>query len=376
MKFRIAAVVCTVVGIAGCGMDWRPSQTGSDAPEQGPLLEEIDTIYTGLYPFLADLYDPESGGFYESTARLTPPRIESTARGLTILERGGVLDDLPDSMRLGFIRFFQRFQDPRTGFFEDIHEDRDVHQRRGRALGYTLGALEKLGGEPLYPLPGSEPETEGMEHLASVEAFGKWLESLPWEHSWRAGSILTAQNVLIERLPEERRRAVLAYLFDYLARRQNQKTGMWGGGEPYVLVSGAFKLSGIYGHFGRPMPQPERIYHTLLGTMRHEEAKDATWVRNPLYLFQAIEPYITIPAAERHEIMRIAVKNIARFRRPDGGFARHVDYPYGETDGCSQAMKTRDAILEMAGIEPPPFPNGPAFFDTLRRRDARLAVTP
>ena len=244
----------------------------------------MDSLYKDLYVFLSRLYDPETGGFYESMAKEGKPRIESTARGITMLEKAGMLDTIPATMRQQFIAFFQMHQDAASGFFEDPQEQRSAHERRGRALSYSVGALEKLGATPLYPLPGRKSDQIEMAHLQSVPDFRAWLDDLPWERSWSAGSILSAQSVLITQLPEPLNSTIVDFLFAYLEERQHPSTGMWGTGSPYVQISGAFKVSMMYQTFGRPMPRAKHIYRSLLRCMREETCQDATLGTQPLAL--------------------------------------------------------------------------------------------
>ena len=327
----------------------------------------MDSLYQDLYVFLSRLYDPETGGFYESISkeegfRVGTPRIESTARGITMLEKAGILNELPEAVRQQFIIFFQMHQDAASGFFEDPQEQRSVYERRGRALSYSVAALEKLGATPLYPLPGKKSDQTETAHLQSVPDFRAWLDSLPWEHSWSAGSILSAQSTLIGQLPEPLRSNVVDCLFAYLEEHQHPSTGMWGTGSPYVQISGAFKMSMMYQAFGRPVPRAKHVYRSLLRCMREETCQDATWVRNPLHLLQVIQPQLeALPDTERQEIVRIAIYNISQFLRPDGGFARNLDQSFGVTDGCSQAMKTRDTLRELVGLEEKLFPGAEHF---------------
>ena len=314
---------------------------------------------TFFYPVFTT---PKPGGFYESVPKEGKPRIESTARGITMLEKADMLDAIPATMRQKFIIFFQMHQDAASGFFEDPQEQRSAYERRGRALSYSVGALEKLGATPLYPLPGKKSDQTEMAHLQSVPDFRAWLDDLPWERSWSAGSILSAQSALISQLPEPLHSTIVDFLFAYLEERQHPSTGMWGTGSPYVQISGAFKVSMMYQTFGRLMPRADCIYRSLIKCMRKEVCWDATWVRNPLHLLRVIQPQLeALPDTERQEIVRIAIYNISQFLRPDGGFARNLEQNYGVTDGCSQAMKTRDALRELIGLVEEPFPAGRNF---------------
>ncbi len=326
----------------------------------------MDASYDSVSVFLADLYDPASGGFYESPFK-EGARIESTAPGITMLSKGNILNDLPNEVRESFITFFQWHQDQSTGFFEDLQEQRGHDERRGRALSYSVNALKDLGASPMYPLPGNKFDYSRMAYLQSIPAFEAWLDSLPWRHSWSGGSILSAQSTLIRQLPEPLQGNIIDFLFAYLPRHQHPSTGLWGGEIPYVQVSGTFKVSMVYKAFERAMPRADHIYKSLLACIRTEVCQDATWVRNPLHLLQVNQPQLeTFSDAERQEIIRLAMHNMSQFLRPDGGFARNLDRRYRVTDGCSQAMKTLNAVRVFAGLEEKSFPKGDQFLSEIK----------
>ena len=320
----------------------------------------MDTLYEGLHAFLQACYDPSTGGFYETTPSTGRPKLESSARAIRLLERGDALAAIPPEGRLRMANFFRDLQDAETGSFEDPQEERAPHERRGRALGYSLQALDRLGVEPYFPLPALE--SPGTEHLRSPAAFLTWLKELDWNRPWSAGSSVSAQRNLISRLPRQLRDSILSATFTWLAAWQDPVTGFWGNDAPYRQLSGAFKVSMVYAAFDRAMPRADRLYASVLRVLQEEDCEDSCFVRNSLHLLAAIRPdYRGIPEADRQLITRTSARNIARFRRPSGGFARRLRRAEATTDGCSQAVHTRDALRELNHLPPGPYPLGERF---------------
>ncbi len=347
----------------GCGTKNESSDlSGKSTSDVVRVVEGLDDYYDSLYFFLSGCYSKDHGGFYESWEQSGVPKLESTARAITMFQRAEALDDLPAHIKADMIGYLQAMQDPETGFFEDMQENRDIHQRRGRALGYCVGALKKLDASPKYPLPDAKSGT-GVDHIQSSEAFVKWMESLDWDQPWKVGGAISSQRTLIEQLPDERQKKLLYAAFDWLENTQDPNTGWWGNDKPYYQLSGAFKLGLLYKAFDRRMPREDLIYSSILKTVGEEKSHDGCWVRNTLHLLEVIRPgFEGISNNDRELLVTKLSENIIKLRRPDGGFARHEGQTFGVTDGCSQAMKTRDSLRKLAGLPEKPFPNPELFW--------------
>lgn len=132
------------------------------------------------YIWLADLWDPEVGGFYYSnSARDTEgylPDLESTVQAIRYLENSGMLnaswqEGLPKEMREGMVSFARSLQHA-DGFF--YHPQWDVNtvggSRRGRDLGWARNIFEELGEKPRYDTPDGrlkgENASEGNEAVS------------------------------------------------------------------------------------------------------------------------------------------------------------------------------------------------------------------
>jgi hypothetical protein len=283
----------------------------------------MDGLFSRLLPWLAGQYDRESGGFYYAASSREmagkTPDIESTAQALNMLERLGLLAGMPDSFRERMVAFFQGKQDAATGYFFD--EDpamREDEVMVSRAIGYSAGALRKLGGNPLYPLP----RESAPSYMATPETYRAWLASVELSNSWRGCDRLSCSHPYVRALPEEERERYAAEAFRYFERVQDPVTGLWGEGSPYVRISGTFKLHLFYGGFGRPMPREKGMYASILLALADETAEDMCYIRNPVHLLSYIRPAMT--DGELALVLRATQRNMSMLRRKDGGFSREL----------------------------------------------------
>ncbi|WP_223292423.1 prenyltransferase/squalene oxidase repeat-containing protein [Salipaludibacillus neizhouensis] len=287
------------------------------------LLDELENQFEGFYSWLWNQYDKESGGFYYAkSSRHTggfPPDIESTSQAINIMVRNEFFSKLPQEMIKSITRFYQAKQDPESGYFYDENplmkqDEVMVH----RALSYATGALRRLGSQPLYPLPVEAKAAPA--YTKSPESYLEKWKSIDLSNSWRGCDLIATSCVYISLMEKNSRQKFLREAEAYLASIQNQKTGFWGEGSLYEQLSGTFKLHTFYSRHQIEMPNKELIYQTVLETLRHEEAFDMCYSRNPLDLLH----YIRLPISkeERLEIVEITVNNIRQFKRDDGGFSR------------------------------------------------------
>jgi len=130
----------------------------------------------------------------------------------------------------------------------------------------------------------------------------------------------------LKRMNESERKPMVEAALRYFNSIQDAETGLWGGGNLYIQISGTFKLRSFYRAFDIPVPHVDRIYRTLLTALRTEDAIDMCWVRNPMDLLGTFQESLIIPDDERFEIMEITYANLQRFLKPDGGFSREVDH--------------------------------------------------
>lgn len=291
------------------------------------LLADGDRLFDGFFEWLDGQYDEASGGFYyaRSSRRsgLFVPDIESTAQGLNIAERCGLLGRWSEARRRKTIRFFQSRQDDATGLFYDADPNMRLDDVMvGRAVGYSVGALRKLGTHPLYPLPQRSEATPS--YMASPAAYAEWLKSVSLVNSWRGCDRLSNSAPHLLALPAAHRQPYVREAFAYLAQRQDPETGLWGEGSRYVRLSGTFKLHIFYNRFDVPIPNQGLIYRSILDILRHDEAFDMCYIRNPISLLMAMRPAVT--DREMEEIARLTLANMAKLKQADGGFSREAGH--------------------------------------------------
>ncbi len=345
-------------------------------------LAELEGLFSGFLTWIPRLFDRERGGFYYALSSVNRPGfevdIESTCAAMAAIEALGLLPSVPDQMRSLIVNYFQQRQDPATGyFFDPQNEMRAVERLRGRALNVSLKTLAMLGAEPLHPLPGKDDRDQTFDHLRSEAAFEDWLDARPWENSWLAQDNIQAQTSLIRLLPADQREARVSQAIDYVHHRQDQATGYAGGGSPYALMSGSFKLALFCRDFVRPVPLAGQIYASTLECIRNEECLDACWLRNPIELVEVLAPQLGgVPREDAAEIVRVSTGNASAFLEFDGGFSRKIGrssaspnevqlglgLAEGDWNASTQlAARVRPALYRLAGRVQPALPGHERF---------------
>lgn len=333
---------------------------------------KLNSLYKDFIPWLCGQYDGSSGGFYYAASSRTDesfqPDIESTAQAISILEMTGLLDRIPGETREKMISFFRSRQNEKGYFLDPHNEMKSVDRMVARAISYSVNSLARLGSAPLHPLPGGDREAL-PEHMRSLENFDSWLENRPWGNAWMACDNISAAAVYIRNMPSLESERFLGHLLPWLENRQNKETGMWGEGQPYIRLSGAFKLSLFYRNLNMPMPLADRIFDFLLETLRTDHAEDFCWVRNPIDLLSVLLEMIPQPSREiMEEIFAITLDNLAVFLKEDGGFSRNRDHSLampnnqvlgkglaeGDMNAGTQAIRIRMLLNRMENREPGP----------------------
>ena len=355
-------------------------------------LAALDELYCSFYPWLARLYDADSGGFYPNEElRIQTgqaPDIQSTSFALTFLRDDGLIETMPPDVRARFITFFQSRQDPQTGFFSDPQFDSVVNpdKYRGRMLRFAMQGLEILGAKPLYPLPGARAPMDETAHLQSADAWRKCLQELPWEKSWGALDGLYQQSALLKSLPGERQRELVQIAYEFVKSKQDAETGMAGGGDLGNRVSGAAKFAWFCDEFDLPIPRADALQRTTLQWLEAPEPiKAVTLIRNPIEHLADLQPFLKQPLsqAEKARALTIAVDALRRFGEKDGGFAfsaqrydlaphNFVDLgsaksPQSDINGTAMAQKTRASLYRLVGLKAPHIKGATAFWRLLEQ---------
>lgn len=137
------------------------------AAETVEALKRYYTVATpNMIDWVADLYDPKTGGFYYSnSARNTigyAPDIESTQIAFSLLSDIGAMGaiggpaNMPDWMKTALVNWLKPMQDP-DGFFYHPQWGKELQQtslaRMGRDLWRAEILLDWCGAEPTYTTP-------------------------------------------------------------------------------------------------------------------------------------------------------------------------------------------------------------------------------
>jgi hypothetical protein len=346
-------------------------------------LAGLETAFAGVIPWLGELYDPASGGFYESLglkrnleAERYGPDIQSTSMALSMMRDAGTVDGLPASVKAGFVKYFQSRQDAGTGFFSDPDYPGMKNDRRtmGRALAFSTSTLRAFNARPLYPLPGKTAASV-PEHLASPEAFSAWLDQRPWHYAWTALDNLQSQTDLILMQAPALRDALIETALRNVTARQDAETGLIGGGDELVRLSGAFKLALFCKAVKRPLPGADALRGRALAWFHKNQGTDRIFfIRNVVDLLNDTvrETGRGISAAELDMVLRSALAELGRYLCKDGGFSSFPGQyyicpndlylsprrpsragPQGDVNGTKMAWALRGTLYKMAGEKAP-----------------------
>ncbi|MEE1014135.1 MAG: discoidin domain-containing protein [Clostridia bacterium] len=122
---------------------------------------KIDDYYLKVFDWLVELYDPESGGFYNSVSGATYegfyPSLEASGFVVAMLGRteSGAIVSMPDQFRQKLLNFFVSCQNPDTGYFEEPWPKSPNYNDRAkmRVIEQVTSKIPTLGGKVRYALP-------------------------------------------------------------------------------------------------------------------------------------------------------------------------------------------------------------------------------
>lgn len=272
-------------------------------------LKFIRDIYAdddGIVTWLANLYDPVSGGFYFSNSARNNegfmPDLESTAQALGIVESiltgyaGTLTNYFGEEIAARFVKFVKGMQ-AENGYFYHPQWTKDNidknQEKRSRDVINAVNILESFGASPTYdteigvegdgiladgaPVPVSrltmplirsgvvavsaisgEDEIYIPPHLKSKEALESYLSTIGiYENAYEAGEAIMSQVPLIIKVDEINAEAgeslcLADVLTDWLTNKQNS-SGMWSSrpGVDYEKIKGFYSIVRVYTALGR-----------------------------------------------------------------------------------------------------------------------------
>ena len=301
---------------------------GSEVTE---ALRDIMTIFDDrVYEWYANLFDPETCGFYYSNdARDYAgflPDLESTEQAMSFLAGTGIgamQDIYTEEMKARIVNWVQSMQSNTDGYFYHPQWGTSIGvSRRGRDNGWALRLLERFKAEPLYPtaadrLSGGKAtaasltnltsplgrsaaaavssvistavSTVGNAHLKSEAAFIEYLDYLfanttttaengtKVPNTYSIGNTVGSQSGVISAA------GLTDVCIDYFNKKQNPDTGLWEADVNYRTVSGLMKIGGMYNSLQRELPNADKAIRSALDVATSTEPlTQVVYVYNPL----------------------------------------------------------------------------------------------
>ena len=269
--------------------------------------------------WLANLYDPASGGFYYSNSARNNqgylPDLVSTSQALGLVEamlvgyEGNLTDYFGEEIAENFVRFVKAMQSPTNGYFYHPQWSQEVVDknmtRRTYDLVSAVNILECFGASPTYNTPNgivgdgimpvaSQRLTEPMKmsgvaavsaiandtedeiyippHLSSKELFDNYIKSLNISTNAAsaadalakdAGQILAIDAILKE---ENAGYSLVDICINALSKYQNSDTGLWSKSKIVSAedIKGVSKIASLYSTFGRIVPNSDKIINCII----------------------------------------------------------------------------------------------------------------
>ena len=353
-------------------------------------VKRIYNIYSpDLYVWLANLWDPDRGGFYYSASGRDTlgylPDIESTAQAMSILSTSNMLenfggdysDAISEDMRAAMLEFALSLQDKDDGFFYHPQWGKSVNTaRRARDLSWATSIIEAFGEKPLYDTPTGTQGSIGTvgvssvtslsdrlggssavavskvigvsdsrvpEHIRTPEAIREYIIGLNFHsNSYNAGSTLSTQRAQIKNAGSD----VVNEMFKTLEELQFSHNGLWEETVSYQSSNGFMMLSALYSYFRRAIPCAQTALDSVLEIMLTPDgAVHICSVYNPwaslanllsnIKIFGTANEYNRISAniaSSASELVNITVDKLMNNYVGDGGFS----YFHGRTSYLSQ----------------------------------------
>lgn len=385
---------------------WRELEEKLSLITKKELAEDIVNALRELYSiynkeqivWIANLYDPTTGGFYYSNSARDNeevecegkiyklrPDLESTsqATGMLITSHmadsydGSIADALPEWMGKQIAEFAKNLQDEETGYFYHPQWGKERtnkwKNRRGRDLQWGIRLLDRFNDAPLYKTPledrSDDNSVKRSPHLESKEAFIEFLNGYKIDpndpySAYRVGNQLESQSPEIAARDAELKKlgadySLTAILKEWLDARYNAENGTWTNADLcYDSCNGILKICSTYAKCGIPLPDPIAPLKVAIKCITLQTRPDhICCILNPWYALNTIISIIknsTAYSTEKiseilenmnteilknyPEMIRITAEKLKIFLKEDGSFS------YNETHSCHYSQMMPVAI--------------------------------
>ena len=242
----------------------------------------------------------------------------------------------PEALKSKMISFTKNMQKSDGYFYDAQWEPYDAawESRKNRDLMWAKSILGRFGESPVYPYPGEEAALLSVrstlpDYLQSEEKFIKYLNSLDWSEAgiWSTGNVLSSASALIKSA------GLLDTAREYIVRKQNKVTGLWGDGCTMNNINGAMKLASFFGT-DFPYPDIDKMTDSVLYVLEKENLTLATSLWNPISLLDsAIKSHgKEIPFKVKYKVFSSLpdiiekLENAAKtFKKSDGGYSSYPE---------------------------------------------------
>ena len=335
------------------------NKRGGDGKAIVAAMKEHYKLYSdSIYLWLAGLYDKNIGGFYYSNSGRDNepfrPDIESTNQATNFLLTSGVFDDpeeFPLAMREQMTRFCQSLISPEDGnIYHPQWDYKDpewkfVNLRLGRDLSWAHNMASKFNFKYPYPTASerlkakrecgnSEGNSEDTAHrFSSPEALIEYLDGYNWDtDAYFSGSNLVAQmgQIIAAGLRD--------VAIDYLNKKQNPETGLWGVQSGYPGINALLKISSCYREAKAVMPNSDKAMQAAIDCITSDEECGTicyqynAWfsVSNILEILRHIgtpeanaeaDKALAVLYKGAPEAIRVTTEKVRAFSKPDGAFS-------------------------------------------------------
>ena len=362
------------------------------------IVSELKNLYglykDGVIDWIANLYDPVTGGFYHSNSGRNNygflPDIESTYSALGFLDASGMNDDiegnfadvLPDDIKEQIINFVYNLQDADGYFYHPQWGKEITDGRRGRDLSSATILLKAFNVELKYPYPGSAVSAVNLtgrlqshsevaavsrimsvstvpEKFQSAEKFVSWLDTMNFKTgAYHAGSDL--QSMINEMISYGKNQGIdfMGIAVEHLNNTQNQVNGLWHTEINYYGTNGLHKIAYFYNQARAEFPNADKaIQSTFESLLTKEVPAAAVDVYNAWscvgYIVRNIESYTKDGEVDKEtrvseiisevrslapQAIRGTAQKLALFAKPDGSFSYLPKYSTPTAEGCKVAL--------------------------------------
>ena len=366
------------------------NKNGNDGSALVGALKELYSIYSSdVYRWLANLYDPVTGGFYFSNSgRNTEgylPDLESTRQALGFISESGL--EMPggysEDIKNQIVRFVQSTQSEEDGYFYHIQWKTVTDSRLGRDLNSAISILSRFGAKPLYPTAADRVSGDGTamslstgryaacsmllksnaiavssSRYSSKENFLEYLNSFDWSvgNSYENGNTIAAQSTMIKAS------GLLPTCIEFFNSIQNPKTGMWSDVLNNEAVNGFMKISFLYTSAGTAIPHAKLAVEGILknNLMMYSGAPEqdrSLYASTPCHVYNpwtAIDQVLTNLNGAGEQELRDEIISMVReqapeqiekskelilaFRKEDGSFSWQYDTNSPSSQGAPVAV--------------------------------------